>query len=165
MKKITFIITLASFLFVTGCSSLNPAEQQQAMRLQNLGIKEDSLGTKSPAAAGALNLLPGGGNFYLGQIGPGIGNLLLWPVSVAWGVPQAIIDANTINKKETVAYYTYNPEGKKEIARREGVTETNYSISSATNSELEKVKKELELLKLKNEIRNQVKTEVILATK
>jgi hypothetical protein len=160
MKKITLGLTLLSLLLITGCSSLDPAEQQQVMRLKNLGIEEDSLGTKSPAAAGALNLLPGGGNFYLGQTGPAIGNLLFWPLSVVWGVPQAIMDAKTINTKQTVAYYNYNPQGKKEIARREGVTETNSSSNSSTNSELEKLKKDLELMKLKNEIRDEIKNEV-----
>ncbi|MCS5421621.1 MULTISPECIES: TM2 domain-containing protein [Psychrilyobacter] len=158
MKKITFILTLLSALLLTSCSSLNPAEKQQVLKLKSLGIQEDSLGTKSPAAAGALNLLPGGGNFYLGQTGPAIGNLLFWPVSAVWGVPQAIMDAKTINTKETVAYYNYNPEGKKEIARREGMTETNSPANS--DSELEKLKKDLELMKLKNEIRDEIKNEV-----
>lgn len=158
MKKITLLLTLLSLLLITGCSSLNPAEQQQVMKLKNLGIQEDSLGTKSPVAAGVLNLLPGGGNFYLGQTGPAIGNLLFWPISPIWGVPQAIMDAKTINTKETIAYYNYNPEGKKEITRRVGVTETNSTINS--DSEIEKLKKDLELMKLKNQIRDEIKNEV-----
>ncbi len=156
MKKIILLFTLLSALLLTSCSSLNPAEKQQVLKLKSLGIKEDSLGTNSAAVAGALNLLPGGGNFYLGQTGAGIGNLLFWPISPIWGVPQAMIDAKTINTKETLAYYNYNPEGKKEIAKREGKSETNYS----TDSELEKVKKDLELMKLKNEIRDEIRHEV-----
>lgn len=156
MKKIILLLTLLSALLLTSCSSLNPAEKQQVLKLKSLGIKEDSLGTNSAAVAGVLNLLPGGGNFYLGQTGAGIGNLLFWPISPIWGIPQAIIDAKTINTKETLAYYNYNPEGKKEIAKREGKSETSYS----TDSELEKVKKDLELMKLKNEIRAEIKNEV-----
>lgn len=156
MKKIVLLTTLLSALLLTSCSSLNPAEKQQVLKLKSLGIKEDSLGTNNAAVAGALNLLPGGGNFYLGQAGAGIGNLLFWPISPIWGVPQAIIDAKTINTKETLAYYNYNPEGRKEIARREGRVETNYS----TDSELEKVKKDLEKMKLKNEIRDEIRHEV-----
>jgi len=156
MKKIILLLTLLSALLLTSCSSLNPAEKQQVLKLKSLGIKEDSLGTNSAAVAGVLNLLPGGGNFYLGQTGAGVGNLLFWPISPIWGVPQAMIDAKTINTKETLAYYNYNPEGKKEIAKREGKSETSYS----TDSELEKVKKDLELMKLKNEIRAEIKNEV-----
>lgn len=156
MKKIVLLITLLSALLLTSCSSLNPAEKQQVLKLKSLGIKEDSLGTNSAGVAGALNLLPGIGNFYLGQTGAGIGNLLFWPISPIWGVPQAMIDAKTINTKETLAYYNYNPEGKKEIARREGRVETNYS----TDSELEKVKKDLEKMKLKNELRDEIRHEV-----
>lgn len=160
MKKIVLLITLLSALLLTSCSSLNPAEKQQVLKLKSLGIKEDSLGTNSAAVAGVLNLLPGGGNFYLGQTGAGIGNLLFWPISPIWGVPQAMIDAKTINTKETLAYYNYNPEGKKEIARREGRVETNYSTNYSTDSELEKVKKDLEKMKLKNELRDEIRHEV-----
>jgi hypothetical protein len=75
---------------------------------------------KNAAAAGILNLLPGFGNFYLafgtdqgGQTAIGFVNLLTWPLSAAWGVPQAAIDANTINTQYTVYYYTVDPNGKK----------------------------------------------------
>jgi len=69
----------------------------------------------SVAAAGGLNLLPGIGNFYLGsgaaadgtQWVYGVFNLLLWPCSIVWGVPQAVIDANTLNKQDLVYHYRY----------------------------------------------------------
>jgi len=81
------------------------------------GLKEEGVEVevvKHPAVAGALNLLPGVGNFYLAsgteetdQWLYGFLNLLCWPASVVWGVPAAVIDANTINKKETVWYSGY----------------------------------------------------------
>ena len=65
--------------------------------------------------------MPGFGNFYL-AIGTNEGdqwlygtlNLLLWPVSVVWGIPEAAIDAGNINKRNTAYYYTYGA-GAKEL--------------------------------------------------
>ena len=65
-------------------------------------------------------MLPGIGNFYLaiGNGGDsshylyGTLNLLTWPVSVLWGVPEAIVDANTINQRELVYYYKFDKTGK-----------------------------------------------------
>ena len=76
-----------------------------------LPIMED----KEPILAAALNLLPGFGNAYLEQWGPFVGNLLFWPLSAIWGVPQAYIDANTLNKKETLYFYEFGP-GKDRLA-------------------------------------------------
>ena len=77
----------------------------------------------SPAGAGALNLLPGFGNFYLASGNGGDGghylygflNLLTWPISVVWGIPEAAIDAETINERELVYYYTFDESGKEAL--------------------------------------------------
>ena len=85
------------------------------------------MGTKSPVAAGLLNVGPGLGNVYL-AIGTGekaqiwgfVGNLLFWPISVVWGVPQAVIDTPVINKKQTVNFYYAGPgKSKLEELRRQ----------------------------------------------
>jgi len=89
--------------------------------LEGYGISPTEQQVKHPGMAGALNVLPGFGNFYLG-IGThessqwlyGFLNLLFWPLSVVWGIPEAAIDANTINKKETIYYYKFDQQGKKE---------------------------------------------------
>ena len=111
--------------FAGGCVSLSPTERATLSELRSCGISETSVQKKDPVAAGALNILPGFGNFYLAidtqesnqWIFGGI-NLLLWPWSVIWGIPQAAIDAETINRKETVYYYTYDPQGKREFEKR-----------------------------------------------
>ena len=108
-------------LILSSCTSLTRHEQNELRRLQTEGITIDNPRADwdkpaSPAAAGALNLLPGFGNFYLamGNAGQsehyvyGVLNLLFWPISVVWGVPEAAIDANNINKRELVYYYTYD---------------------------------------------------------
>ena len=35
-------------------------------------------------------------------------NIFMWPWSVVWGVPEAAIDATTINKRELIYHYKYD---------------------------------------------------------
>lgn len=115
---------------ISGCTSLTRQEQNQLRELQAQGVTVDRPvgGYEKPAsgmAAGALNLLPGVGNFYLGtgnaaessHILYGVVNLLLWPSSILWGVPEAAIDADVINKREMLYYYTYDERGKQELQK------------------------------------------------
>lgn len=117
MKK---FLTMALTIWLTGCVSLSYQEKIELMKLQQKGIDATVSANgwdkpASPALAGFLNLFPGFGNFYLGsgdaaegtQIGYGIANLLLWPLSVVWGIPQAYSDADTINKRNLVFFYQY----------------------------------------------------------
>jgi hypothetical protein len=106
---------------LTGCISLSQTEKTKLAELQAQGIRVPEETTKHPGAAGALNILPGFGNFYL-AIGTneseqwivGFMNLLFWPLSILWGIPEAAIDANTINKRETIYFYEYGP-GKEKL--------------------------------------------------
>lgn len=128
MSKI--ILLVVSVFILTGCTSLTRHEQNQLRELQSQGVTVDRpVGNyEKPAsgvAAGALNLLPGFGNFYLGtgngadssQVLYGVLNLLFWPTSILWGVPEAAIDADVINKREMLYYYTYDENGKKELQK------------------------------------------------
>ncbi len=88
-------------------------------QIEDVGLDVDMGKVKDPAAAGCLNILPGIGNFYLAtgtdqgsQVLYGVLNLLSWPLSIVWGIPQAAIDAETINKLETVYYYRFDPAGQ-----------------------------------------------------
>lgn len=127
MRKL-YLLLLAAIL--TACTTLTKQEQDTLHILQANGITVDKpIGNferpANPAGAAALNLLPGGGDFYLasGNAGDssywlyGFLNLLTWPFSIIWGVPEAAIDAGTINKRELVYYYQFNPMGKKELAK------------------------------------------------
>ncbi|MFI3242298.1 MAG: hypothetical protein R3Y43_07000 [Alphaproteobacteria bacterium] len=118
-------------LILSACTSLTYQEKSSLRSLKAEGITIDKpVGNfekpNSGLSAGLLNLLPGGGNFYLGsgngadssQITYGAFNLLLWPISVLWGIPQASIDASTINERELVYYYTYDKSGKKALEER-----------------------------------------------
>ena len=42
-------------------------------------------------------------------------NLLTWPISVVWGIPEAAVDANRINERELIYYYTFNPAGQEAL--------------------------------------------------
>lgn len=168
MKKISEkIILLILMTFIAACTSLNPSEQQVAMRLKSVGIQEDEMGTKDPSKAGALNILPGIGNFYLGQTGVGVANLLFWPYSILWGIPQATSDAKIINIKETVAYYTFNPEGRKKLAKLEGIEDytINKEVSSNKDQTIEELKAEIERMKLKDELKKEMQLEMLLHNK
>ncbi len=125
MKKaitITFILTL---LLTAGCATMNQSDKDILREIQSYGIPANDQRIKDPALAGALNVLPGIGNFYLasgtnddtGQWVYGFLNLLFYPASIFWGVPQAIIDADIINQKETVYYYRFDKRGKIKLKR------------------------------------------------
>jgi len=122
-KKIFFnLILVFVFISIAGCTSLTQQQVQKLNELNSKGISSTQKKEKSPIAAAGLNLLPGFGNYYLAygtnespQWMYGTVNLLLWPISPIWGVPEAAIDAHTINKKATVSYYVYNPKGKKRL--------------------------------------------------
>jgi len=140
MKNIAAFILIASIS--TGCVSLSPSDASKLNELRALGINEEAVVKKSPGAAGALNILPGVGNFYLAsgtregsQWTYGFLNLLFWPLSVVWSIPQAAIDAQTINKMETVYFYTYDPEGKRQLEARKSSSQITplSNQSSVTN--------------------------------
>ena len=105
-------------LTLSGCVSLTAREREFSRQLAAKDITVDRPcgvweAPANPAAAGALNLLPGFGNFYLAagngadnsQYLVGVANLLLWPWSIFWGVPEAAIDAETINERELIWHH------------------------------------------------------------
>ena len=121
MKKINIILSLA--FLVSGCTSLTYHERTELRKLKVQGITVETPRSAweapaKPWAAAALNLLPGGGNFYLASGNGGDGshwlygglNLITWPLSVLWGVPEAAIDAGTINQRDLLYYYQYDKE-------------------------------------------------------
>ncbi len=131
MKNLMTILLAGAVL--SSCTSLTHHEQQTLRSLKAKGITvEKPAGNwerpANPAGAGALNLLPGFGNFYLasGNAGDnrhylyGFLNLITWPISVIWGIPEAAVDANRINERELIYYYTYDESGQ-EALREQGL--------------------------------------------
>ena len=123
MKK--FITILSAVSLLSACTSLTHQEHLTLRNLKAQGITvEKPAGNwerpANPAGAGAINLLPGFGNFYLASGNGGDGshylygflNLITWPISIIWGIPEAAIDANRINERELIYYYTYDESGQ-----------------------------------------------------
>jgi hypothetical protein len=113
------MVLVIAILVSYGCVNMSRGDRESYREIQGLGLDTDVGRIKSPLTAALLNLLPGIGNFYLAggtdqgsQWVYGILNLLFWPLSVVWAVPEAAIDAETINKLETIYYYRYDPQGK-----------------------------------------------------
>lgn len=143
MKK-TIIASIMA-ICLSACTTLTHQEKNTLYSLKAQGITiEKPAGNwetpANPAGAGALNLLPGFGNFYLAsgnggdssQYLYGFLNLLTWPISVLWGIPEAAIDANRINERELIYFYTFNESGKEALAQK------GFEITST--GKLEKIK-------------------------
>ena len=128
-------MAVALFILSSGCTTLSRSDQERLNELKSVGISETEIQKKNPGAAGGLNILPGFGNFYL-AVGTnesdhwlyGFLNLLTWPISIVWGIPEAAIDATNINKKETIYYYTYDKRGKVEYQKR--LAESEASVNA-----------------------------------
>ena len=129
MKKTLLMLTALTLM--SGCTTLTRQEQMQLQQLKSQGITLDRpVGNfetpNSALMAGLLNILPGVGNFYLAfgngsdttHALYGFGNLLMWPLSVVWAVPEGAIDAINLNKRELIYYYKYDPYGKQEAIKR-----------------------------------------------
>ncbi len=138
--------TLASLLALTlalsGCVSLSRSEKDMLRELKSHGISPTAERVKHPGVAGGLNVLPGFGNFYLAagtdageQWVYGFLNLLFWPISVLWAIPEAAIDADIMNKKETIYYYKFDREGKEELARLKSGFDPRQTDSSARHTD------------------------------
>lgn len=142
VKKIALVCL--SFAMVS-CTTLTSTEKHRIAELESQGVMVPHEEIKNPGLAGALNVLPGVGNFYL-AVGTnesehwlyGFLNLLAWPTSIAWGVPEAIIDASTINKRETVFYYSYGP-GKDQLNKK--ATASSSPVSAPVNNTQEETAK------------------------
>lgn len=123
MQKKLHLLILMCLITLSGCTTLTRQEKSTIYELKQYGIREPNETVAHPGVAGALNILPGFGNFYLGSGNGaetihwlyGFLNLLTWPISIVWGIPEAAIDANTINEREMVNYYLFTPQGQYEL--------------------------------------------------
>lgn len=104
-------------LLSCGCVSVSPAERGRIEELRSRAPDGDPYPSDfsppaDPGLAAGLNLLPGVGNFYLASGAGGrpdhwlwgAANFLLWPISIAWAVPEGYVDAGRINDLALLSY-------------------------------------------------------------
>lgn len=127
-SMVTVFVGLSLCVSMIGCASLKVSEKYEYPKLESrlsaVGLEPEKI--KDPTLAGALNILPGFGNAYIGQWGLFAVNLLLWPISAAWGVPQAAVDAKIMNKQATL-YYFGQGDGKAKLEQLENAKAGNTS--------------------------------------
>ena len=125
MRKLLLTLAAVTICAMTAsCTHVGRYEQIELIELKHKhGISVENPQTelweppKSPVLAAVLNILPGVGNFYLcnaesTHCAYGALNLLLWPLSVLWAIPDGAISANAINEKDLLHFYKYNNKGK-----------------------------------------------------
>jgi len=103
LPAIVRIAALLAMLSSVACESLTQSEKEVVRDLRHFQLDIET--EYSRGTATALNFLPGIGNFYLDQTGLGVMNLLFWPISIVWGMPQAWVDTPVMNEKYTADYY------------------------------------------------------------
>ena len=103
---------------------MSAQDEKTAQELKSYGLKPSWTQPKNVFLAGFLNVLPFAGNLYLSagkdgdadQVSYGVLNFFfIYPISILWAVPQAAIDAHTLNKKAFVDYYSFDKAGHKEL--------------------------------------------------
>lgn len=98
MKKL-FFISLSLFL-IGGCASgISNKQKMDLLTYESRGLAVEE---KSPGAAAALGILPGGGSFYGREYALGVVNLLFWPISICWDPVSGHRAALRINYIETM---------------------------------------------------------------
>lgn len=92
---------LSCALIFTSCASMNTAQERELKewRAKSLEVKE-----KNTTTAAVLNVLPGIGDFYNGNPGYGVANLLTWPLSILWAPIGGVSGAEERNYFATKAY-------------------------------------------------------------
>ena len=122
MKRLVICLMIA--LTLGGCVTLSAQDEKTARELKSYGLKQSWTQPKNVFLAGFLNIIPGVGNLYLAagkdgdsdQTTYGLINFLtLALLSPLWAVPQAAIDAHTLNKKAFVDYYSFDKAGQREL--------------------------------------------------
>lgn len=112
LKRVQTVTTVVVLSSLVSCASINSTQDRELKTWQakNLEVEE-----KKPSLAAALNVLPGIGDFYNGNIGYGVVNLLTWPVSVLWAPVGGADGAKEVNYFATRAYVEELETKKKKL--------------------------------------------------
>ena len=99
MKTISLLVG-ALFTF-SSCVSITTTQKNDIVESKMSGTYVEE---KNPGLAAGLNVLPGIGDFYNGNVGYGIVNLLTWPLSVLWAPIGGYDGAQVRNWEESRIY-------------------------------------------------------------
>jgi hypothetical protein len=124
MKNNLTTISILFLLISTGCSSLNSAQKHELAEWESDNLKVES---KSEGLAAGLNVLPGIGDFYNGNVGLGIANLLAWPFSILWAPVGGATGAAEVN------YYSTKAQVDK-LSRKKQATINELQAAAMTNT-------------------------------
>ncbi len=126
---------LVLFAFVSGCATpINSAQRQELREYKAEGIAVEE---KSPAAAAALGILPGGGSFYTRNYGIGVVNLLFWPASILWDPVSGYQGAQAIN------YYASKHNAETIREEKLGMLEDRYALDEISRREYVRKRREI----------------------
>jgi hypothetical protein len=101
MKSFFSTGLIVALLISTGCSSLNSAQKHELAEWEGENLKVEQ---KNEGLAAGLNVLPGVGDFYNGNVGLGVVNLLAWPLSILWAPVGGASGAQEVNYFMTKAH-------------------------------------------------------------
>jgi hypothetical protein len=105
-------LAAVSVVMITGCASgLNSLQEREYSAFERNGVLIEE---KDPTTGVLLGLLPGGGSFYVREPGIGVGNLILWPLSILWDPISGNDGAKVINYD--VTKHHLKKEKNKEIS-------------------------------------------------
>jgi hypothetical protein len=136
-SKLTVGICILGITLLNGCATpLNSGQKQelQAYQAKGLAIEE-----KNPSTAAALGLLPGGGSFYTRNIGLGVVNLLMWPLSILWDPVSGHDGAESIN------YFATKAAAQKSMNKEMRELDHTMEEKSITQEQYLRKKREIEL--------------------
>ncbi len=117
------IVALCVILSTIGCVNLRQRDRETLRDIERYDLNPTEIQIKNAGLAGGLGIISPVCNWYLAygthqtdQILVGFLNLLTWPLSVIWAIPQCAADALTLNKLETIDYYEDDRDGIREFA-------------------------------------------------
>jgi hypothetical protein len=103
-------LILVGNLLLSGCvTGVSDTESNSYSVYKSKGFNIEK---KNKYVGAGLGILPGGGSFYTGNIGYGVGGLLLWPWSVAWEPFNGYNGSEKINYDQTKEFVTRKKESE-----------------------------------------------------
>ncbi|MBI4567473.1 MAG: hypothetical protein HY719_03660 [Planctomycetes bacterium] len=115
-KSLLCLAAAGALASLCSCVTMSSFEEHAQVELEREGLPVPHEETVNPAVAGVLNgffgigschLAAESGNWHMALVA--VFEVFTWPFSVPFAVPQAVIDANTINVQQSLLYYGYGP--------------------------------------------------------